>query len=247
MNNKESTLILDKNEGYFIVQLKKDELNIIRNIVENHWLMQLNEHHTELGNLFKKNTILNYHKESKRLNHKTLWPKRARVLPEENVDTIKKLSFFNQLQSIFGSLEITDELKVGHGIMVWRLVRPFTEEDITSMHSDKWFWDLKKTNANYTIPPKKKWVRCWISLWCHKSYGFRVVPYSQNKEYKYKSEYKDGNTKPIFNEKWYNLKPITLDSTPGNSIIFNHNLLHGGCLNKHSYTRISLEFGMFVN
>ena len=32
MNNKESTLILDKNEGYFIVQLKKDELNIIRNI-----------------------------------------------------------------------------------------------------------------------------------------------------------------------------------------------------------------------
>jgi len=55
MNNKESTLILDKNEGYFIVQLKKDELNIIRNIVENHWLMQLNEHHTELGNLFKNN------------------------------------------------------------------------------------------------------------------------------------------------------------------------------------------------
>ena len=44
----------------------------------------------------------------------------------------------------------------------------------------------------------KRRIRCWISLWGHKSFGLKGVPYSQKNSYEYKTKFKNGEEKPFF-------------------------------------------------
>ena len=169
------------------------------------------------------------------------------ILKKDSVLKIKQLFFFKELEGIFGPIELSDEENIGYEIMVWRLVRPFIKDDVGPLHSDRWFWDIDKSNRNYEIPKNKRKIRCWISLYSNQFEGWRGVPNSQGKKFEYDIEYRDDRKKPIFNESKYKLSPIAIDSTPGNIIIFNDGMLHGGCLNKSDYMRISLEFTMFVD
>jgi ectoine hydroxylase-related dioxygenase (phytanoyl-CoA dioxygenase family) len=42
------------------------------------------------------------------------------------------------------------------------------------------------------------------------------------------------------------LKPILVETIPGQAVVFNDLLLHGGALNKGELSRVSLEFTMLL-
>ena len=126
--------------------------------------------------------------------------------------------------------------------MYWRLVRP-NKGDIGPLHADKWFWDL----GHGKIPQDKGRIKLWMSLFCEGSNGLRVVPKSHLTDYPYQTVEKFGMKKPEFNEDQWDLDIVKLNCNPGTVVVFNDNLLHGGCLNLGSKSRVSMEFTMLVN
>ena len=249
MTKKKYFSKLDKDKGYFIIKLKQNELKKIQELVEDHLIKRIKIIYPNLEKDFKKNRIYNYHKLSNKINHKLLWSYMARCLTKSKVNSIKKLSFFNNIKKIFGAFKVLDDQDIGYGVMNCRIVRPYEKNDVTPLHADKWFWwdSKRKKFQKNSIMKNKRRIRCWISLWAHKSFGLKGVPFSQKNLYEYKTKFKNGEEKPIFNYSKYNVKPVSFDSTPGNAIIFHEGLLHTGTLNKFNKTRISLEFSMFVN
>ena len=129
----------DKNLGYFISKLEKKDFELIKNIIKDHF--------NELINNFKVNdkniNFSNYLDKFDQSNHQILFTKKNRVLPKKYLDIlIKKFELFKKLKKLFGDFEITDEENLGFGNFYWRLVRPFPNIDVGTMHKDKWFWDL---------------------------------------------------------------------------------------------------------
>tara|TARA_B110001452_G_C15195556_1_gene414997 strand:+ start:109 stop:864 length:756 start_codon:yes stop_codon:yes gene_type:complete len=239
---------LKDGKGYVLSALNKKDLNTFRKIIEKSWINTISKKYPNYKKIFLNEKIFNYHKNSHKISHAEIWSKKSRTLSAKDVSEIKKITFFKDLQKKFSKLKLSDEEKIGHGIIVYRIVRPNIRKDIGPLHSDKWFWDIDKKDLrrNYDIPKGYKKIRIWFSLYANKNYGFKLVPYSQNKDYKFKKIYKDGRYKPIFNAKDYNLRPLTIDSTPGNIVIFNDNLIHGGKINKSNKTRVSAELTLFL-
>ena len=83
-----------------------------------------------------------YHEKSDLLDHHAIWPKEARILSLENVKEIRQMSFFEELESDFGTFEISDENDVGREEIYWRIVRPNEGQDMGPLHADAWFWEL---------------------------------------------------------------------------------------------------------
>ena len=64
-------------------------------------------------------------------------------------------------------------------------------------------------------------------------------------EWPYHGELKDGINKPKIDISEEELDVVIFNSQPGEAIIFNDQLLHGGAVGQNE-TRVSLEFTMFV-
>jgi len=54
-----------------------------------------------------------YYEASHLLDHVSIWPKKVRILLQNAVSEIRKMSFINQLEDYFGQFEISDEENVG--------------------------------------------------------------------------------------------------------------------------------------
>ena len=63
----------------------------------------------------------------------------------------------------------------------------------------------------------------------------------------YTSGFRDGIYKPIFDSSTIQTKPVLANVCPGEMLIFDDNLLHGGAINYGSSTRVSLEFTLIIN
>lgn len=226
----------DKKIGYFISRLDDHDYKLIRDTVE--------EHFRKLINNKKKNVdinFLNYLQEFDQSEHISLFTKKNRILPKEYLDLLlDKLQLFKNLRETFEDFKITDEENVGYGNFYWRLVRPYPNKDVGSMHKDKWFWDLGTGKMDNT---KFKRYKLWISILGEKKkLGFRFVPGSPNLDLEYDFKYADGKKKPIFNES--SISPIQISSLMGEQgtfIIFHDELLHGGEILNNSVPRVSIE------
>ena len=234
-------LELKDGSGFFTLKINKDELKILRNIVNEHFHKVIK---TNYPNLNLNTKINEYHKISEKVEHNKIWPMVSRVLSEEKYNQFLKFELIDRLSKMFGKFSISDENKLGYGELVWRLVRPNKKDDVGPIHCDKWFWDL---NPNHYVPKNCERVKCWISLWCDNKNGLQVYPKSQLKNFKYKSEKRHGYMKPIFNHSHIENFMEKQNCDPGTVIIFNDKLLHGGVVNEGLQTRVSMEFTMFVN
>ena len=75
-----------------------------------------------------------------------------------------------------------------------------------------------------------------------------LEPHSQKREdILYSGEFRDGIRKPILLNSLDKIETKLIQTKPGDVIIFDDNLLHGGALNKGKNTRVSIEFTMIVN
>lgn len=233
------------------MKLSANELSVFRELINQHWLSVVNTAYPELTNQAEKQGIENYHKISDRVNHSTLWNKWNRILPEEAVTKIKSLPFFSVLKAEFGNFRISDAVydaqQIGREEIYWRLVRPDVKTDINALHKDKWYHDAFN-NGEGMFPKGIVTVKVWIPIYCEpgKS-GLALLAGSQNKEWKYHVEVIDGVPKPIPDEDLGKAGAELIPTDPGNMLIFNENLLHGGVVNTGNKTRVSVEITMLIN
>jgi len=183
-----------------------------------------------------------YHELSCLIDHKNAWPKLHRILEPNAVREIRKLPAMAKIEQEFGRFTISDEENLGWENIYWRLVRPNSASDVGPMHADRWFWDL----GHGITPPNTKRVKVWIAIFCEKGQaGFRLVPGSHRKEWPHHGEHRDGFVKPQIDVSDDQLDIKMFDSEPGDAIVFNDQLLHGGAIGG-ALSRVSLEFTLFV-
>ena len=230
--------------------LSNEELRVFRKLVSEHWLTAIRNSYPHLLEEAERQGIENYHKLSGNVDHKKLWPKSNRVLPQSAVETIKKLPFFTTLKDEFGEFAISDVYDTyqhhGQEEIYWRLVRPGVESDVGPLHADKWFH--ASFNMGYGMfPPGVVTVKIWIPLYCEPGKnGLSMLSGSHRKEWKFHVETIEGLPKPVPDDDLSNVGAELLPTEPGNMLIFHENTLHGGVFNRGEKTRVSAEITMVM-
>ena len=234
---------LENMDGVFLnLKLKSDELISIRELIREEYLTIIRNKHQKLIKNFELIPMHEYHNQSHLIDHAKLWPKQVRCLSRENLNIFKSFNFFEDLQNVFGNIDITDEDEIGRDEVYWRLVRPNCKNDVGPLHADNWFWELNNKNQK-----NKKRYKIWMPIFCETGdTGFMYVLNSHKKTWKYDKIFKDGKYKPIPNIDQSKLSITKFSANPGNMILFNDKLLHGGYSTSNT-TRVSLEFTLLVN
>lgn len=229
--------------GFSRFTISDPDLQLLRNLI----FRQFNERiaclDPSLSGEFADISLDMYHEKAHLFDHKKAWPKKARLLPMGSIKQIRALSFFSFLESELGVFQISDEENLGYENIYWRLVRPNFPSDVGPLHADQWFWEL----GHGTTPPNVKRIKVWIAIYCEKGKGgFRFLRGSHLREWPYRGVMKDGIMKPEieFSEKDLDLE--VFQSAPGDGIVFNDKLLHGGLVGG-TKTRVSVEFTMFTS
>ena len=216
--------------------LKDDELEVLRKLLRKEYLSRIKKNYSSNFKLFEDNPMNNYHNICKVLDHKKLWPKKERCLNESNLAIVKQFEFFDILRKELGDFIITDEDEIGREEIYWRLVRPNQNEDVGPIHADNWFWELNQPDEK-----NAKRIKVWLPVYCDvNNTGFRYVPNSHKTNWNYSYEFKDNKYKPIPQVKISELEIVKFDGNPGQIIVFNDKLLHGGYTTSEK-TRVSLE------
>ena len=236
---------LEQGQGYFLgLGLGFNELEQVRGFVTTHWLETINKAAPSTHHIFEQKGIEQYHEFSNLLDHGSIWSKSSRMFPHNIVQKIRKMSLITNLEKIYGSIEIVDEENLGYEEIDWRLVRPNQWSDIGPLHADSWFCEL---GHGVPPPPGKKAIKVWVALCCEPGKnGLNVVPHSQKRSWRYHGESRHGFVKPQIDEDETKLNAILVHTKPGDAIVFHDKLLHGGALNKGLFTRVSMEFMVFV-
>ncbi|OGT39869.1 MAG: hypothetical protein A3E81_01745 [Gammaproteobacteria bacterium RIFCSPHIGHO2_12_FULL_36_30] len=237
--------ILEKGCGYFHeFKFQQDELQQIICFIEEQWLNRIKQKSKEHWQQFSEIGIKRYHELAHLLDHGSTWAKEARMLPKNIVAKIRSMSLIKKIEAEYGSIIIVDEEKIGYEEIDWRLVRPNQPGDVGPFHADSWFLEL----GHGVAPPENmKAIKVWVALCCEPSLnGLKVVPNSQKKKWRYHGEFRHSFIKPKIDEDEDGLPSILLNTQPGDAVLFHERLLHAGALNRGRYTRVSMEFMIFV-
>lgn len=231
-------------DGFFLgLHLADAELQRVQRHIEAQWLDVLARHVPAEVEHFAARGIARYHEGADRIDHRSIWPKAVRILPEAAVADIRSMGFMQELAATFGDFRISDEEDVGREEIYWRLVRPGQPTDMGPLHADRWFWDL----GHGSTPPGAERVKVWVAVVTEPGLsGLRLVPGSHRQQWRYHGEFRDGMMKPVFDEDEARLDPQLVRTDPGDAIVFHDALLHGGAPNRGRLTRVSFEFTMFV-
>ena len=150
------------------VCLNDSDLDFLRSSIYNQWLQVINEGCPDIGCLVSTSSlpITRYHEISHQLNHSCLWAKSNRILPRSFVHQFLQTEFSQNLRSLFGSFDISDEECLGYPNIYWRLVRPNEPADVGPLHRDSWFWELNSsfTKPAYPFLRYKVWVPIFTEL-----------------------------------------------------------------------------------
>jgi hypothetical protein len=224
--------------------MSASELAEFRGLITEHWLSRIGGlYPASLMREFRAAGMENYHRLADRVDHKELWPKKARLLPSEAVTRIRAMDFMQVLAGEFGPFGISNEEEIHPEEIYWRIVRPQMKSDVGPLHADAWFWSL----GHGKTPPETVRVKVWIPFYCEAGMnGLKVLPGSHRQNWPYHGEMRDGVVKPQgdFDEQTVPMELLAIDA--GTLVVFNDRLLHGGAVNSGSTTRVSAEFTMFV-
>lgn len=222
----------------------QDEVEKILSMIRSQWLDRIKKVAPEHLEQFSKIPLNHYHQLAYLLDHGITWQKEARILPKYAVDEIRNMSLIKSIEQEYGEIEIVDEEGIGHEEIDWRLVRPNQPGDVGPFHADIWF---RLLGHGLNPPPDKKAIKVWMALCCEPGLnGLKVLPHSQKKKWRYHGEFRHNFVKPQIDEDIESLSPILLNTKPGDAVIFHEKLLHAGALNRGQYTRVSMEFMLFV-
>lgn len=237
---------VDGEQGFSTsLTLTDSDLAMLRQLIRIQWLYRIQLLVPEKVKEFDQAGMENYHQVSQYIDHSTAWPKTARVLPKEAVSLIKKLDFYKTLVQEFGEFHVSDEEHLGWENIYWRLVRP-GNEDLGSPHADQWFWQIGGYGKVAEFPHER--IKIWMPIFAvPNKNGLMVSPGSHLKnDWKWHSEVRYGLNKPVLDESLENLNLQLLPLSPGQAVVFNDALIHGGAANLAATSRVSLEFTLLV-
>ena len=101
------------------------ELAEFRGLITEHWLARIGEQYPAPAVAqFRDAGLEKYHRLADRVDHKGLWPKTARLLPEAAVARIRRMDFMRTLAAEFGDFGISNEEEIHPEEIYWRIVRP---------------------------------------------------------------------------------------------------------------------------
>ena len=228
------------------IKLAAAELEEIRNLIRQSWedhLVSLYPQHKEL---IRQTELDDYHRIAAHFDHSRIWPKRVRLFKPRAVAQVKALDFFQTLREAFGDFLVSNEEGIYPEEIYWRLVRPLPEgsADVGPLHADAWFWDL----GHGKTPEQHTRVKLWASVFNEPgASGFKFVPGSHHHKYAFAGEKRDGYVKPRIAVPESELETTPFRGGPGEVILFNDQLLHGGFQSPASTkTRASFEFTLMV-
>ena len=233
-------------EGYALgLAFSPMELAEIQGIITSRWLNVLEGVCPDLVPQFQELGLINYHKLSSPIPHSRIWAKAARMLGREETDTILQMDFFRKiLPAVLGPYDVADFEGRGFPELTWRLVRPNELQDVGPIHKDVWFTDMAKNQ----FPEHKDRVTIWTSVHTEPGLsGLLVVPGSQSQEVPFHIEERHGMKKPVLDVKDEDLNIQMANMAPGDVILFNPRMLHGGAVNRGSLCRVSLELTGLVD
>jgi hypothetical protein len=224
------------------LRLSADDLVRVKGVVKRHLAEQLDRAAPDQVDRLLGTPLEQYHAIAHLLPHSELLTRTARILPQWAVDEIRQTSLLRQLQSQLGPCEISDEERMGRESISIRVVRPGMDNDVGSLHTDEWFWEL----YDFHLPKGKQRVKVWVAICCEpgKS-GLLLSPESHKRQWKYNTFSRAGMLKPLLDSE-QSPKLDLFNSEPGDAVAFNYKLLHGGAVTRGSTTRVSMEFTLLV-
>lgn len=233
--------------GYSLdYHLKDNELQRLREIVEEQFFHVIKSHYPEKLNLFKDLGLENYHKGSYEIDHAKLWPKLSRCLENQACDEIKDMGFFKKLEEDFspfmlGRVVYEREVDWQRDEMYWRIVRPNEPTDVGTLHADRWFHESMKIRER-VFPQGANALKIWIPLYVEPgANGLEIVEGSHKKKWNFKAVDIENTMKPRLDLDEDKVPRKLLRTEPGQLVIFNEDLVHVGAVNQGQTTRISLE------
>ena len=232
---------IDKKEGFLKTKLfSNNDVNILSSIVKKN----LNSVVSKNSNFNKLNiNFFNYINKSIYFDHSKILNRQNRLFKSNDIKSFFHLVGYKKLKEIFGDFEVTNEVQNEIPEIVWRIVRPNQTNDAAGFHTDQWFFDLNE----WDIKKGNRLIKIWTLLHgLRNDYGLNVVTFSNLSEEKNYTTIDDFIKKPrIINEP--NPQEIKLVKTfPGETILFNYNLLHSGSKAKENEIRVSFEFTISI-
>jgi hypothetical protein len=226
------------------LSLNSDELLNLKSAINWQWKEKISKASEEGNKIIEERgiNIEDYHLISDKINHAELWTKKSRILPQKFLKEFLESTFFLKLRDLFGDIIISDEENLGYGNIYWRLVRPKKNEDVGPLHRDSWFWQLNKDFPRPDYPFIR--IKVWIAIATEVDKSGLLVERNSHKRsnINWEGKFKHGIMKPILldDRKSFNMELVK--TLPGESIIFNDELIHGGSINHGTKTRVSTEF-----
>lgn len=224
------------------------ELAFLRDAISGQWLARIEALHPEHAHAFRAAGLENYHRLSHLISHESLWGKQYRVLPKESVAALARFDFVRRLTAalggacrisnvVFFSGEAPDYPEV-----YWRLVRPNVAADVGALHTDKWFHQLLAGGASLYAEDETT-VKMWLAVYAEPGLnGLYVVPGSHAKSWRVRlMPASDGYDRPVLDEPLGDYARLLVPTAPGQTVLFNENLLHGGAVNCGTTCRVSVE------
>lgn len=224
------------------------ELAFFRDAIFRQWMARIEAVHPERAHAFRACGLEHYGQLSHLISHETLWTKKYRVLPKESVATLMQFEFVRRLKAelggacrisnvVFFSGEVPDYPEV-----YWRLVRPNVATDVGALHTDNWFHQLLGDGKSL-YDEDETTVKMWLAIYAEPGLnGLYVVPGSHRKTWQVKHvPAADGYLRPALDEPLGDYVRLLVPTVPGQAILFNENLLHGGAVNAGATSRVSVE------
>jgi len=231
--------------------LSPDELDFFRVCIKDQWLSRIAAHYPEHEDRFRELGLERYHELSHLLDHRVLWGKESRLLPQQAVERLLQFPFLKKLADVFGNFSISDvvygdTIVGGQQEIYWRIVRPEEPGDVGPIHADQWFHNVLGAGSGM-FPQGVKTVKVWIPIYCEPAKsGLLVVPDSHKNEWRHGYVEKEGFKKPVILEDVDTLGCKLVPTSPGTLLMFNDRLLHGGAVNRGDITRVSCEITLVL-
>lgn len=155
-------------------------------------------------------------------DHDFIAQKKNRLFSNGEVRKIKEFAFFELVRKELGYFTLSDvcydgQIEKGREEVYFRVVRPNEPADVGPMHRD--IEHHAKFDGLHT--PNEKTIKCWIPIETEPGInGLMVVRNSHIGD------------APL---------PVLLPLEPGNMVLFNDRVMHGGALNEGKRNRISIE------
>ena len=223
-------------KGFFLGSMSNPELTVIKEIVTKSWRNILVDSNANLEGEVSNLTVKDYHLLGDKVDHKSLFKKKNRIIIPEDLEIIKSLDFFKKIMCELNVVRLANEENLYDEEMYWRLVRPTSSTDIGPLHADSWFWKLGHGSMPAGTTRKKIWISIENEMGEN---GLRYAPNSHRIPWKYDGVFKDGMVKPsIKNEQ--DLDVYMFETRPGDYVVFHDDLIHGGA-EGGKHTRVSIE------